>query len=477
MAHDGLPRAAEAADRQAGRPSARLRATRRWTGFGIVAAGLPGLTAILIPLRGTLALGSVLLLYLLVVVVVALTGGIAPAVAAALASVLLANYFFTTPYHTLVVDQRDSIIALVVFIFVAVTVSVTVEVAMRHRTAAARSRSEAEVLSRVTAEPVTDTSLVAVLDEVRDSFGMDSVALFEHHGYHENVVAVSGRTPRGQPAISITAGNGLRLVAEGPDLFAEDRRLLTRPANAAARAWEGQQLAGEAAQARQLAEIDRLRAALLAAVGHDLRTPLTGIKAAVTSLRQRDVTWSRAETDEFLATIDESADRLDDLIANLLAMSRLQAGALSVSLRPTALDEVVARALIGVPDDEVIVVAVPDDFPLTPVDPGLLERVIANLVDNARRFSPPGTPVRVDADNRDGAVRLHVIDPGPGIPTADRERIFAAFQRIGDRSSGGGVGLGLAIARGFTEAMDGTLVPSPTPGGGLTMTVTLRVRP
>ncbi|HEU4946949.1 MAG TPA: ATP-binding protein [Kribbella sp.] len=468
---------AAAADLSARKFSAsRARRARLWTGLGLVVAGLPALTAALVRLRGHVALESVLLLYLLVVVLVAVAGGIVPGVVAALAAVLLVNYFFTMPYHTLVVDQRDSIIALVVFVLVAVTVSVTVEVAMRHRVAATRSRTEAEVLSRFTAEPVTDTSLAAVLEQVRDTFGMVSVALLERHGDNERVAATAGRPLRGHPVISVPAGDGLRLVAEGPELFAEDRKLLTRLAGAAARAWEGKQLAGEAAQARQLAEVDRLRSALLAAVGHDLRTPLSAIKAAVSSLRQRDVSWSPAERAELLATIEESADRLDDLIANLLAMSRLQAGALSVSTRPVVLDEVVANALIGVPAADVTL-EVPDDLPLVLADPGLLERVIANLVDNARRFSPVGAPVHIEAEYGDAMVRLSVVDSGPGVPAEDWEHIFTPFQRLDDHRSDGGFGLGLAIARGFSEAMDCKLIPSQTLGGGLTMTVTLPVMP
>jgi K+-sensing histidine kinase KdpD len=474
VVQNSRPRAASAT----ALPARRLAAgrTRLWTGLGLVVVGLPALTVALVPLRGHLALESVLLLYLLVVVLVAVTGGIGLGVVAALSSVLLANFFFTTPYHTLVVDQRDSIIALVVFVLVAVIVSVTVEVAMSHRIEAARSRAEAEVLLRFTAEPVRETSLTAVLQEVRDTFGMASVALLERTGDTERVAATAGEPLRGHPVISVPAADGLRLVAEGRELFAEDRKLLTRLARAAARAWEGQQLAGEAAQARQLAEVDRLRSALLAAVGHDLRTPLSGIKAAVSSLRQRDVSWSPAEQGELLATIEESADRLDDLIANLLAMSRLQAGALSVSLRPVVLDEIVAKALTGVRTAEVAV-HVPDDLPLVMADSGLLERVIANLVDNACRFSPNGVPVRIHAAVGDATVWLSVADSGPGVPDADLDRIFAPFQRLSDHRSDGGVGLGLAIASGFTQAMHGTLVPSPTPGGGLTMTVTLPVMP
>jgi K+-sensing histidine kinase KdpD len=346
---------------------------------------------------------------------------------------------------------------------------------------AARSRIEAEMLSRITAVPASDTSLTAILDQVRGTFGMTSVALVERRGEVEQVAAHVGPALRGRRAISVDTGGGLRLVAEGPELFAEDRRVLRRLAATAARAWENQQLAGQAAHARHLAEVDRLRAALLAAVGHELRTPLAGIKTAASGLRQRDVTLTSDEQDELLATIEDSADRLDDLIANLLAMSRLQAGALSVTLRPVAVDEVVARALIGLHASDVTV-HVPDDLPLALADAGLLERVIANLVANARRYSPPGSSVRVEAYPADpenggsaGTILLRVVDTGPGVPQADWDRMFAPFERLHDRPTANGAGLGLAIARGFTQAMHAALTPSQTPGGGLTMTLTLPV--
>ena len=455
------------------RPSAGLSPARRWGGIAVAGVGLPTATAVLVELRAQLALESVLLLYLLAVVLVAVVGGVLPAVIAAILSVLLANYYFTPPFHTLFVEQRDSVIALIVFVVVALTVSITVDLAARRRAAAVRSRLEAEMLARLASQPVTDQSLTGVLEEVRHTFAMTSVALLVRRGEEDEIGALVGPPLAGRPAITAYAGPGLRLVAEGPELFAEDRSLLNRLAATAARAWDGQQLAG---QARGLAEVDRLRTALLAAVGHDLRTPLAGIKAAVSSLRQQDVTWTDAEQAELHATIEESADRLDDLIANLLAMSRLQAGALSVHVVATAVDEVVARALIHIHAGD-IHVDVPDNLPPALIDPGLLERVVANLVDNARRHSPPGTPVQVSAEADPPSMVLRVSDAGPGVATEDQDRMFAPFQRLDDRTTGGGVGLGLALARGFTEAMGGTIVPSETPGGGLTMTLTLRLAP
>jgi K+-sensing histidine kinase KdpD len=475
MAHNG-PRPAQSRG-PLPRAHSGLPTARRRGGLLLAALALPTLTAVLVMLRGTLALASVLLLYLLLVVAVALIGGTVPALLAAVASFLLANWYLTPPYHTFVVEQRDQLIALAVFVVVAIIVSVTVELAARQRVTAERSRIEAEVLARFTGAPVSDTSLATVLEQVRTVFGMTSVALLERHGEREEPVEVVGPRLSGVPAISVDAGPSLRLVAEGPELFGEDRRLLARLAATAAHAWESQRLADSAARGRQLAEIDRLRSGLLAAVGHDLRTPLAGIKAAVSSLRQEDVAWTPEEEQELLASIEASADRLEDLIANLLAMSRLQAGALSVHKRAVPLDEVVAWALISTPGDSVHV-DVPDDLPLVEADPGLLERVVANLVANARRYAPEGQPITVRADADDRVVRLQVSDQGPGVPQQQWERIFQPFQRLGDRpTDGAGVGLGLAIARGFTEAMGGTLTPADTPGGGLTMTVTLPVTP
>jgi K+-sensing histidine kinase KdpD len=245
---------------------------------------------------------------------------------------------------------------------------------------------------------------------------------------------------------------------------------------AAGRVFEAQRLAQEAAEGQRLAEIDQVRTALLAAVSHDLRTPLAGIKAAVSSLRQDDIDWTVDDERGLLATIEESADQLTHLVDNLLDMSRVQAGALSVSLNAVALDEVIAHALVATPSREVME-HIPEDLPLVRTDPALLERIVGNLVDNARRYSPADEPVTLRADAPSPTVvRLQVIDHGPGVPTNGYGAMFAPFQRLGDQSPEG-VGLGLAIARGFSDAIGASLTPSTTPGGGLTMTLTLPAKP
>ena len=232
--------------------------------------------------------------------------------------------------------------------------------------------------------------------------------------------------------------------------------------------------AASAAEAAALAEVDRTRTALLAAVGHDLRTPLAAAKAAVSSLRSEDVTLDHGDRGELLATADESLDRLAGLVANLLDMSRLQAGAMSVHPQPTAVDEVLARVLDDLaPAGRRVRVDLPDDLPAATADPGLLERVLANVVDNALHYSPPERPPALTGRRVGDRVEIRVVDHGPGIPVQQRDRVFLPFQRLGDTDNTQGVGLGLALSRGLAEAMGGTLDPEETPGGGLTLVLSL----
>jgi two-component system sensor histidine kinase KdpD len=244
----------------------------------------------------------------------------------------------------------------------------------------------------------------------------------------------------------------------------------------AAAAYEHDELREEAAQMAPIAEANRMRTALLAAVSHDLRTPLASAKAAVSGLLSRDVQLSRGDQRELLEAADQSLDRLAALVENLLDMSRLQAGALKVLNSPTPLDEVVSRALDALgPVSASVRVDVPRDLPDVRSDPGLLERVIANLVENAVRHSPPELSPLLTASAIADRVEIRVIDRGPGIPRESHDAVFAPFQRLGDTDNKTGIGLGLALSRGLTEAMGGTLTPEETPGGGLTMVISLRV--
>lgn len=450
------------------RAGMRLTRTRRLAGIGLVVVGGPLGTLALVRLGTGLSLGAVLMLYVLMVVVAAAVGGLEAAGLAVVAGFLLANWFFVPPRHTFAVDSRDAVVELTVFVVVGGVVGLTVQLAAREQAAAARSRLGSQVLSRLSAEPVSDASVVGVLDEARRVLGMDTMALVRR-GVGAPLARV-GATPTGVPDLVLDAGSDLQLVGYGPEPFAAERSLLTGLAGAAARAWDAQVLAEQAARARELAEGEQVRTALLAAVGHDLRTPLAGIKAAVSSLRSTEVEWSDDERAELLEAVEQGADRLSDLLANLLDLSRLQAGALAVHRVPVDLDEVVGRALLTLSDEQVQV-DVPAGLPPVLTDPGLAERVVANVVDNARRYAPAGSRVRVEAEAVDDAVQLRVVDHGPGVPEGQWRHLFEPFRRLDDRSAG--VGLGLAIAHGFAEALGGSLAPSRTPGGGLTMTLRL----
>jgi len=447
--------------------------TRTLAGILLGVFGLAGLTAVLVPDIGELALGSMVLLYLTVVVTVAGVGGLWPGLAAALASDLLVNFFFVPPYRTFTVQHRDNVITLLVYVAVASTVAVAVDLAARQRAAAARTGIEAELLARITAAPIGAGSLTQLLTHVRDTLHLDSAALLETAADGEpRVVALVGPPLSAGPVLSVPAGGGLSLVVDGPRVSAPDPRFLGRLAAAAARTRQAERLAAEAVAARELAEIDRLRTALLTAVGHDLRTPLAGIKAGVSSLRQTDLELTNKQRAELLVTVEESADRMDDLVENLLAMSRLRAGAISVHPRPVAVGDVVAAALRHMPATPVTV-DIPDDLPPVHADAGLLERAIVNVLANAHRVNPAGRTVAMAGMVAGDRVELHIIDHGRGVAEADRDRIFRPFRRLDDRTTDDGLGLGLAIARGFVEAMDGTITPADTYGGGLTMIISV----
>jgi two-component system sensor histidine kinase KdpD len=272
--------------------------------------------------------------------------------------------------------------------------------------------------------------------------------------------------------------NGQVLVMTGPPLRGDQHRLVAALVSYLEVVVLTQQLQSQASAAAELSQANDLRTALLAAVSHDLRTPLASIKAVVTGLLEPDVRWSHADTTDFLITIDEEADRLNKLVENLLDMSRLQTGALHLSYRDVGLDEIVPSALASLSRlSHNVVIDVPETLPRVRVDPALVERAVANVIDNAIRHSPNTIPVRVEAGAVAGRVDLRIVDRGCGIPMAERSQLFRPFQRLGDTGTGSGVGLGLAVSRGFVEAVGGELSVEDTPGGGVTMVISFPVLP
>ncbi|WP_327182916.1 ATP-binding protein [Streptomyces sp. NBC_01334] len=411
--------------------------------------------------RGRLNLTSEALLFLLAVVGVACIGGVASAVIASVTASLLLNYCFIPPIGQFTLDDPNALIALAVFVVVAAVVAVVVDRSLRLSRRSARATAEAETMSSLAGTIVRGGATIpALVERTRETFGMDSVELAEP----------VDEPPDTDHATVVPAGPGAFLVLRGRTLPSSERRVLAAFAAHVGAAVERAKLAEAAAEIEPVRAADRMRTALLRAVGHDLRTPLAAGWAAVASLRSSDVEFSPEDREELLATADESMARLNRLVENLLDLSRLQAGALTLNLRSTTLEEVLPAALTDTPEVEVGDL---EEIPAVLADPPLLERVIANLLGNAARHSPAGRKVLLTASAHAGRVEVRVVDRGPGLPPGSRDRLFEPFQRLGDTDNTTGLGLGLALARGLTEAMDGTLTPEDTPGGGLTMVVSL----
>jgi two-component system, OmpR family, sensor histidine kinase KdpD len=472
---------------------APLPRRRVQAGWALAVVGMPLLALAMVPARDTITVTGALPVLLLGAVAVAVVGGVAPALAGALIGFLAGDWLFVPPIHSFTINRAGDAVTGSVFLLVAIVVSLLVDQVARRRLEVSRARGEAEALARLAGGAVMSgkDALPQLLADLRTTFGLEAVAILSPAGEAQLdgsmsvswQVQVSAGSPvptnpdDGQFAAELAIG-WLLVIAPGSELAAGDRRLLSVFIAQLRLAQERGRLQEEAASAAGLAEANELRTALLAAVSHDLRTPLSSIKASATSMLSDEVTWSDQAVRDFCQTINIEADRLNALVGNLLDMSRLQTGALRLAVRPVGLEEVTFAALASLSRDATsVVIDVSETLPRVAADPALLERAIANLIDNALAWNPEGESVRVEAGEYYGRIDLRVADRGPGIPVAHREDAFQPFQRFGDsrRSGPEGVGLGLAVARGFIEAMDGQLALEDTPRGGLTAVVSLAI--
>ncbi|GAA2065227.1 ATP-binding protein [Leifsonia soli] len=479
------------------RPRGGLTVRRRVYGFALAVIGGPLLTLLLTSVRSSESMTADVLSYQLLVVLVALVGGIWPALFAALLSGLTLDFFFVDPLYTITVGEPLHLLALILFVIIAALVSLVVDQAARRSRAALRAAAEAELLATVAGGVIRgEDALQALVARTREAFGLSAVRLVvtDPDG-GPAVVAADGEATASEPVQRIPVGPGAAddrngaggraagasgpretatLELHGRDLEASDRRLLSAIVAQLEAALEHRRLTATAAELAPLAEADRVRSALLAAVGHDLRRPLAAATAAVTTLRQSDLALGDDDREALLETAEDSLHSLASLVTDLLDASRVQAGALAVSLAPTEVDDVVLPALdelgVGPGDVELDLSA---QVPPMLADGVLLQRVIVNLLGNALRYSPPDARPVLAASEFGGMVQLRVIDRGPGIPAERREAVFAPFQRLSDTDNGAGIGLGLALSKGFVEGMGGTLEAEDTPGGGLTMVVSL----
>jgi len=426
-------------------------------------------------------------LFFVGVLIVALLGGVVPAGVSAVLSGLLLNYFLTDPRHTFTIGQPDAALTEVVLLLMAVAVAVLVgRAASREREARQASR-EAELLTLFSGSVLRGADLENLLERVKETYSQRAVSVLRVRDGEEQVLASVGQNPSTAVKSADTAidvgDDEFWLLLDGRGLPARDRRILTVVAKQAAGLVRQRELSEEASKAEAVEKADELRRSLLSAVSHDLRTPLAAAKAAVSSLRSQDIDFSEEDTAELLATVEESVDQLTSLVANLLDSSRLAAGVVRPELKNVLVEEVVERAVLSLSRGATgtaatnlgrLEVDVDDADALA--DPGLLERVLANVIDNALRYGGDGT-VRINAGSVAGRTLISVVDTGPGVPRGTEDQLFGPFQRLGDRNNKYGVGLGLSVARGFVEAMGGTISASDTPGGGMTVTIELAHSP
>ncbi|MBI9113681.1 sensor histidine kinase [Sanguibacter suaedae] len=467
------------------RPPARLGALRATVGWTLAVAGPPLLTWVLLLERDVLGLASDLMFFFTLVVVAALVGGLVPSLVCALLASSLLNFYFTEPVRRLTVADPEDALALVVFVLVALAVASVVDLAERRSVQAREARDEATLLADLSRAVLTGKdSAQGVVDEIARRFSAPAAVLSERvpdaaAGDGWSVVAVHpapdpvaptsgtpGTAPDGSDPVVDTGR--VRVALPGTRPSPGDVRVLEAFAAQVVLVLDRERLRERAGRARELEQGNAVRTAILTAASHDLRTPLAAIRAAVdglagpTPLDDADRAW-------LVETIESSTGRLERLVDNLLDLSRLQTGAVRPTLRAVSLDEILPVALDGLD----VVLDLPESLPLARTDPGLLERVVENLATNAVRHAPSGRPAQVVARAVEDTLEVRVVDDGPGVDPRDHERMFRAFERLDAGGAGGyaGMGLGLAVVRGLTDAVDARVRVEQTPGGGLTMVV------
>lgn len=448
-----------------------LTRKRRILGFVVALLGGPALTALLSLFRSEDSITTDVLSYQLLVVIVALVGGIWPALFAAVLSGITLDFLFIEPLYTIHIHQPHHLLSLVLYVLIASLVSFVVDRAARYTRVARRSAAESELIQTIAGSVLRgDNAIQALVDRTREAFQLPGVRLMRG----EDVLARSGEPLPDNHHASIRITDDTTLELHGPDLAASEQRLLAVVTAQLAATLEHEHLTETAKQIEPIAASDRVRGALLSALSHDLRRPLAAASAAVGGLKAAGPDLASAQKRELLDTAEESLAALATLVTDLLDVSRLQAGVLTIAKIPTDPAETIAPALdelhLGPTD---VTLALNHGDAAAHADPVLLQRVLVNLLTNAHRYSPAGTPVHVSTSTFGDRLEIRIIDRGPGIPSEKLDDIFLPFQRLGDTDNTTGLGLGLALSRGFIEAMHGSLTPEDTPGGGLTMVISL----
>jgi len=450
---------------------------RQLLGFIVALVGGPLLSWLLVALRSPESITSEVLSYQLLVVIVALIGGLRPAVFAAVLSGITLDFLFVAPLYSVTIAHPLHVTALALYVIIAILVSLIVDQAARRARAAQRATAEAELLASIAGNVLRgDSAVLAIVSRAREAFGLSGVRLVAPDG---EIIARDGEPLRDGRATTMPVGRfsdgtpRAFLELHGGPLDTPSRRLLDVIVAQLSAAIEHTDLSETAREAEALVETDQVRSALLSALSHDLRRPLAAAVAAIGGLRgaQR---LSASDREELLTTADESLTTLATLVTDLLDVSRVEAGVLAVSSTQVDAAGSILAALdelsLGPSDIEL---ALDPDLPALHADPVLLQRVLVNLLANAFRYSPADQRVLVSTSRLGDRAELRIIDRGPGVSPERQSTIFQPFQRYGDTDNTTGLGLGLALSKGFAEGMGGSLTPEDTPGGGLTMVISL----
>lgn len=468
-----------------GRRRGALSARRTVTGWVLALAGPPALTAALLQERDVLGLASDLMMFFTLVVTTALVGGLAPSLFCALLGASLLNYFFTEPTGGLTIADPEQALALVVFALVAIAVASVVGLAERRRADAGEARAEAAALADLSRAVLAGRDTPeGIVEELVKRFDASTALVLQRGTGDPSTWTTAASYPPGVPASDAVSlrdavpnhvAGDVALALPGHRLTAADARVFTAFAEQAAVVLDRARLRREADRTRELEHLNAARTAILTAASHDLRTPLAAVRAAVDGLGARGPALAEEDRTSLLEEVEVGTARLERLTDNLLDLSRLQMGAVHAQASAVSLEEVVPLALEGLSPDA-IVLDLPDDLPLVLTDAGLLERIVANLAANAVLHGPSGSPARVTADVRGDRMVVSVSDSGPGMADGEVDGAFPAFERLGSpsrRRPSGGLGLGLAVVRGLADALDAEVVARQTPGGGLTMEVSV----
>jgi two-component system sensor histidine kinase KdpD len=446
------------------------RFLKGWAGAALASAGAVALvTGAVFALRPVAPVLSLGVLYVFAVLPIAIVWGLPWAIGVSIASMLAFNFFFLPPQHTFALRDSENWVALAVYLFTAVVVSELAARARRRADDAEQQQREASLLAEIASHLLEGSNLDDQLDwigsRVAQILGVGSARI----ELGRSLRPQEGMSPYPLAVGPTTVGTVYADEHAEADLEVR-RRFLPALASLLAVANERERLTREALEAEALRRSDAVKTAILRAVSHDLRSPLTAIATAVGALRNTTLRLNPADREELLETIDLEQARLNRLVANLLEMSRLEAGAAAPAVELWTVDELIRQAVADVAANGRVLIR-GADTQLVRVDAAQIERVLANLLENALKFSPAGSPVHVRVTATRAEVIVRVVDQGPGIPEPELERVFEPFyRREGGRV---GAGLGLAIARGFAQANGARLWAESRPDQGATFALAL----